>query len=267
MSIDYVKCFDLFPQRVLLALVLELGMDPGICKAMGAMYEQLCRACKVADSLGSWWRATNGIMQGCPLTVILVNSSPRSGSGRSTLSASKPAWRQRHTSPLCMATPPPVPADVDTARSRGAAAAGQPWHRICSLGIIGVLRRHPGGGREGRGALGHDTGHRGVAPGHRAGRPRGQALLLGPRRPGAWAILLPGQALPVADCFRQLGVDVAVGGLWHMGPLLTRQVQTGCGALHPTWAACSNLGNQLCEKTFGGLEGGVGGLAGQPPGS
>ena len=73
MSIDYVKCFDLIPQAVVLALVLELGMDPGVARALGAMYKQLRRAIKVAGCLGAWWRATNGILQGCPLSVNLVN--------------------------------------------------------------------------------------------------------------------------------------------------------------------------------------------------
>ena len=72
-SIDYVKCFDLIPQAVVLALSLELGMDPGTCHALGAMYKQLRRAFKIAGALGLWWQATNGIRQGCPLSLILVN--------------------------------------------------------------------------------------------------------------------------------------------------------------------------------------------------
>ena len=39
MSIDYVKCFHLIPQAVVLAVALELGMDPGTCRALGAMYK------------------------------------------------------------------------------------------------------------------------------------------------------------------------------------------------------------------------------------
>ena len=73
MSIDYVKCFDLIPQAVVLALALELGMDPGTCHALGAMYKQLRRAFKITGALGLWWQATNGILQGCPLSVIVVN--------------------------------------------------------------------------------------------------------------------------------------------------------------------------------------------------
>ena len=73
MNIDHVKCFALIPQAVVLALALELGMDPGTCRALGAMYKQVRRAFRVAGALGLWWQATNGILQGCPLSVILVN--------------------------------------------------------------------------------------------------------------------------------------------------------------------------------------------------
>ena len=62
MSLDYVKCFDLIPQPVLLAVALELGMDPGTCRALGAMYKHLRRAFKIAGAFGLWWQATDGIL-------------------------------------------------------------------------------------------------------------------------------------------------------------------------------------------------------------
>ena len=52
MSIDYIKCFNLIPQAVVLAQAVELGMDPGTCRALGAMYKQLRRAFKIAGALG-----------------------------------------------------------------------------------------------------------------------------------------------------------------------------------------------------------------------
>ena len=33
----------------------------------------LRRSFKIAGCLGLWWRATNGILWGCPLSVILIN--------------------------------------------------------------------------------------------------------------------------------------------------------------------------------------------------
>ena len=37
------------------------------------MYRQLRRAFSLAGSFGEWWRATNGILHGCPLSVVLIN--------------------------------------------------------------------------------------------------------------------------------------------------------------------------------------------------
>ena len=72
-SMNYVKCFDLIPYAVVLAVAFELGMDPGPCRALGAMYKQLRRAFKIARALGLSWQATHGILHGFPLSVILVN--------------------------------------------------------------------------------------------------------------------------------------------------------------------------------------------------
>ena len=65
-SIDYIKFFNPIPQAVIVALALELGVDPGTCRALGAKYKQLRRAFKVAAALGSWWRTTHGILKGSP---------------------------------------------------------------------------------------------------------------------------------------------------------------------------------------------------------
>ena len=62
-----VTFFNLIPWALVLALVLELSMDPGTCRALGVMYRQLRQAFKIAGALGLWWHATNGILQGCPL--------------------------------------------------------------------------------------------------------------------------------------------------------------------------------------------------------
>ena len=38
------------------------------------MYSQLRRKFKIKGCLGAWWQATNGILQGCPLSVIAINA-------------------------------------------------------------------------------------------------------------------------------------------------------------------------------------------------
>ena len=107
MSIDYLKYFHLMPQAVVLALALELRIDPGTCRALGGMYKQLGRAFKIAGALGLWWQGTNGKLQRCPLSVILVN-------GLTTIwkwevdSLHRQVWART-------AAPPPPVLDVEAA--------------------------------------------------------------------------------------------------------------------------------------------------------
>ena len=70
---DYVKCFDLIPQAVVLRIARELGMDDGVLRALAAMYRQLRRAFRLAVALWAWWRTTNGILHGCLFSVVLIN--------------------------------------------------------------------------------------------------------------------------------------------------------------------------------------------------
>ena len=72
-GLDYKKCFDLVPQRIALRLAQEFRMAPGALRAVRGMYRQLRRAFKVLGCLGDRLQATNGILQGCPLSVILIN--------------------------------------------------------------------------------------------------------------------------------------------------------------------------------------------------
>ena len=58
---------------MVLRIARELGMDYRVLRALAAMYRQLRRAFRLAGALGAWWQATNGILQGCPLSVILIH--------------------------------------------------------------------------------------------------------------------------------------------------------------------------------------------------
>ena len=72
-GLDYVKCFDLIPQSIVLHIALEQGMDPGTHRALKGMYTSLVRCFKIMGCCASFFSATNGILQGCPLSVILIN--------------------------------------------------------------------------------------------------------------------------------------------------------------------------------------------------
>lgn len=72
-GLDYVKCFDRVPQGLVLDLAHRLGLHSSVLHAMRAMYGQLQRRFKVNGCLGAAFAATNGILQGCPISVSLVN--------------------------------------------------------------------------------------------------------------------------------------------------------------------------------------------------
>ena len=72
-GLDYVKCFDLIPQQVVLQVAILRGMHEGTHGALSGMYAQLMRYFTIMGYLCSFFAATNGILQGCPLIVILIN--------------------------------------------------------------------------------------------------------------------------------------------------------------------------------------------------
>ena len=48
-------------------------MALGALRAVPGMYRQLRRAFKVLGCLGDWLQASNGILQGCPFSVVFIN--------------------------------------------------------------------------------------------------------------------------------------------------------------------------------------------------
>ena len=72
-GLDYVKCFDLIPQRVVLRVAIVQGMHERTHRALSSMYAQLTRYFKIMGCVCSFFAATNGILQGSPLSVILIN--------------------------------------------------------------------------------------------------------------------------------------------------------------------------------------------------
>ena len=60
-------------QGIVFEVCARLGFCPAVSRALQAMDGQLVRAFNLAG-MGSWGRATNGILQGRPLSVMLVNA-------------------------------------------------------------------------------------------------------------------------------------------------------------------------------------------------
>ena len=65
-GLDYKKCFDLVPQRIVLRLAQEFGMAQGALRAARGMYRQPRQAFKVLGCLGEWGQATNRSCGGAP---------------------------------------------------------------------------------------------------------------------------------------------------------------------------------------------------------
>ena len=241
MSIGYVKCFDLIPQAVVLALALELGMDRGVSRALGAMYKQLRRAFKVVGCLGAWWRATNGILQGCPLSVILVNV-------HTTIWKWEVYALREQVCVATVALPPALEAaeadsESDQARQHSDSAEESELHlklqaqgqgarpRARGLGSVRLCRRHTGSGaRDGSSPADrpHDGG---VAHLDGAGCPRGQVLLLVAGGGGGAGSAFARPPHTGSGLFPPAGVDVAVGGARSTGLVLARRLEAGCSVL------------------------------------
>jgi ribonuclease HI len=73
-SLDYRKCFDLIPHNILLRLVEDMGLSEQVSKPLRTMYANLRRRFRLGSAVGSEFVSTNGILQGCPLSVVLLNA-------------------------------------------------------------------------------------------------------------------------------------------------------------------------------------------------
>jgi ribonuclease HI len=71
--IDRLKCFDLCRHEILSAIASELGLDPRIETALRSQYANLVRRFRIGRSIGEPFTCKNGLVQGCSLSVVLVN--------------------------------------------------------------------------------------------------------------------------------------------------------------------------------------------------
>ena len=74
LAVDLSKAFDNVPVRITFAILSKLGMDPGVLRALWGMYQQMQRRFKLGKYVGEAFRSTNGILQGCPISVMLLNA-------------------------------------------------------------------------------------------------------------------------------------------------------------------------------------------------
>lgn len=72
-SLDYDKCFDMLPHSTMFAVAEKAGMDPGLVRALRGIYSQVRRRFKAANGHGPSFKSTNGALQGCAMSIILIN--------------------------------------------------------------------------------------------------------------------------------------------------------------------------------------------------
>ena len=73
-ALDFAKAFDNVPVSITLTLLEKLGMHTRVVKPLWFMYDHLQRYFKIRGFVGTPFHATNGIMQGCPLSCLLLNA-------------------------------------------------------------------------------------------------------------------------------------------------------------------------------------------------
>ena len=72
--LDWSKCFDRVPIEIVLKLAEHMGMPAGVHSALAGMYRSLRRRFRLSGHVGPSFASTNGIIQGCPLSVLLLNA-------------------------------------------------------------------------------------------------------------------------------------------------------------------------------------------------
>ena len=66
-------CFDSIPYTVIWVTLLYYGCDPVFVNLLRHLYTNMSRCFRHAGCLGSFWTATNGLLQGDPLSVVILN--------------------------------------------------------------------------------------------------------------------------------------------------------------------------------------------------
>ena len=69
-------CFGSIPYTIIWETLLYYGCDPVFVNLLRHLYTNMSRCFRYAGCLGSFWTATNGLLQGDPLSVVISNCVP-----------------------------------------------------------------------------------------------------------------------------------------------------------------------------------------------
>ena len=73
-ALDFAKAFDNVPVDTALTLLEKMGLHESILIPLKFMYKNLKRYFKIRGFIGEPFCSTNGIMQGCPMSCLLLNA-------------------------------------------------------------------------------------------------------------------------------------------------------------------------------------------------
>ena len=73
LQFDFAKCFDSIPYSVIWSTLKHYGCDPTFVALLSHLYGNMLRCFRYAGCIGSFWSATNGLLQGDPLSVVILN--------------------------------------------------------------------------------------------------------------------------------------------------------------------------------------------------
>ena len=72
-SLDFKKAFDRVPWEHVFAIGRAAGLPSHILTPLQSMYGNLQRHFRIGGMMNQGVKSTNGILQGCPLSVVLLN--------------------------------------------------------------------------------------------------------------------------------------------------------------------------------------------------
>ena len=73
-SYDFKKCFDIIPYQLLFKALEARGAHPQIMAPLKALYSNLQRVFRLRGACSAYWQASNGLLQGCPLSMLGLNA-------------------------------------------------------------------------------------------------------------------------------------------------------------------------------------------------
>ena len=73
LQFDFAKCFDSIPYSVIWSTLKHYGCDSTLVDLLSHLYSNISRCFRYAGCIGSFRHATNGLLQGDPLSVVILN--------------------------------------------------------------------------------------------------------------------------------------------------------------------------------------------------